>query len=83
MISPYAKLGYVTHVQYEHGSILRYIEDNFGLPQLAASDTRANDPAVDAFDYTQKARPFTPIKSQMKADDFIRQPPDPRAPDDD
>jgi phospholipase C len=83
MISPYAKLGYVTHVQYEHGSILRYVEDNFGLPQMAASDTRANDPAVDAFNYKQKARPFTPIKSQMKADDFIRQPPDPRAPDED
>ena len=27
IISPYAKKGYVSHVQYEHGSILRFVED--------------------------------------------------------
>ena len=58
MISPYAKQGYVTHVQYETSSVLRYIEDNFGLPPLAKSDMRANDPATDAFDYNQKPRAF-------------------------
>jgi phospholipase C len=58
MISPYAKQGYVTHVQYETSSVLRYIEDNFGLPPMAASDARANDPATDAFDYAQKPRAF-------------------------
>ncbi len=61
MISPYAKKGYVTHVQYETSSVLRYIEDNFDLPQLAASDARANDPASDAFDYAQKPRRFRKI----------------------
>ena len=58
MISPYAKTGYVTHVQYETASVLRFIEDNFGLAPLAHSDARANDPAGDAFDYTQKPRKF-------------------------
>jgi phospholipase C len=61
VISPYAKKGYVTHVQYETASVLRYMEDNFGLPQLAASDRRAKDPAGDALDYTQKPRAFTKI----------------------
>jgi phospholipase C len=61
IVSPYAKKGYVTHVQYETASVLRYIEDNFGLKQLAASDARANDPATDAFDYRRKPRPFTKI----------------------
>ena len=37
VVSPYAKHGYVTHVQYETASVLRFIEDNFGLPPLAAS----------------------------------------------
>ena len=55
VISPYAKQDYVSHVQYEHGSILRFIEDHYGLGRLAASDTRANDPAVDCFDFTQTA----------------------------
>ena len=65
IVSPYAKKGYVTHVQYETASVLRYIEDNFGLPQLAASDKRANDPAGDVFDYGQKPRPFKNIKDAM------------------
>jgi phospholipase C len=58
IISPYAKQNYVSHVQYEHGSMLRFAEDEFGLPQMSASDTRANSPAADAFDFTQKPRPF-------------------------
>jgi phospholipase C len=58
VISPYARKGYVTHVQYETSSVLRYIEDNFGLAPMAASDERANDPAGDAFDYAQQPRKF-------------------------
>ena len=62
MISPYAKHGYVTHVQYETASVLRYIEDNFALPPMAASDKRANDPATDAFDYARQPRKFKKIR---------------------
>ena len=58
MISPYARQGYVTHKRYETASVLRYIEDNFGLAPLAHSDKRANDPATDAFDYNAKPRAF-------------------------
>jgi phospholipase C len=61
VISPYAKKGYVSHVQYETSSVLRFMEDNFHLPHLAASDKRANDPAADVFDFTQQPRPFVPI----------------------
>ncbi|MGB6601807.1 MAG: alkaline phosphatase family protein [Candidatus Cybelea sp.] len=63
MISPYAKKGSVTHVQYETASVLRFIEDNFGLAQMAASDKRASDPANDSasFDFTQKPRRFKGI----------------------
>ncbi|MBV8530621.1 MAG: hypothetical protein JO104_04835, partial [Candidatus Eremiobacteraeota bacterium] len=63
IVSPYARKGSVTHVQYETSSVLRFIEDNFGLAPLAASDARANDPAVDpnAFDYHQAPRKFRKI----------------------
>lgn len=60
-ISPYAKSGYVTHAQYETSSVLRYIEDNFGLAQLAPSDARAADPGPDVFDYSAPPRTFKPI----------------------
>ena len=45
VISPYAKKNYVSHVQYETASVLRFAEDLYGLTQMAAADTRANSPA--------------------------------------
>jgi len=61
VISPYAKQNYVSHVQYEHGSILRFIEDTFGLARLAASDQRATSPAADCFDFAAPPRAFVPF----------------------
>jgi phospholipase C len=72
MISPYAKEGYVTHVQYETSSVLRYIEDNFGLAPLAKSDMRANDPADDAFDYSQEPRKFKKIPGAKPPSYWLR-----------
>jgi phospholipase C len=71
-ISPYAKRGYVSHVQFETASVLRFIEDQYGLGQLAASDARANDPAADCFDFTRKPRTFAPFKTDLKPRDFVR-----------
>jgi phospholipase C len=73
VISPYAKQGYVTHVQYEHGSMLRFIEDNWGLAQLAASDARANDPAQDCFNWSLPPRPFTPFAAKYPDSYFLEQ----------
>ncbi len=78
IVSPYAKHGYVSHVLYEHGSLLRYVEDIWGLPQLAQSDKRANDPAADAFDYTLKPRAFRPIDTSRQPGGAFAQPADVR-----
>ncbi len=72
MISPYAKAGYVTHVQYETSSVLRYIEDNFGLAPMAASDKRANNPADDAFDYAQNPRKFKKFAGGRSSQYWLR-----------
>ncbi len=80
-ISPYAKNNYVSHVQYETTSVLRFAEDLFGLPQLSASDTRATSPAADCFNFLQKPRKFVPINAPQNATLFLRQPNDPRIPD--
>ena len=71
MIGPYTKQKYVSHVQYEHGSILRFAEDQFGLGRLSASDARANSPEGDAIDFTQSPRPFKPFKVKGGARDLI------------
>ncbi len=72
VISPYAKPNYVSHVQYEFGSIVQFVEDVFGLSRLAASDTRANSFVPDCFDFTQQARRFSPIHTTMTPADFVR-----------
>lgn len=72
VISPYAKHGYVSHVQYEFGSILRFTESIFRLGHLAASDRRANN-LRDAFDFSQPPRAFTPIPAPYPIGYFLRQ----------
>ena len=64
VISPYAKQNYVSHVQYETASVLRFAEDVYGLAPLAAADRRATSPAGDCFDFDGRARPFVPINAE-------------------
>jgi len=81
VISPYAKQNYVSHVQYETASVLRFAEDLWGLKQLAAADRRAASPAADCFDFTQKPRAFIPIKAPKGIKFFLHQSEDLRIPD--
>jgi phospholipase C len=81
VISPYAKQNYVSHVQYETASVLRFIEDLFGLSQLSQADERAASPAADCFDFTQQPRKFVPIQAPENQAFFLKQPVDPRIPD--
>jgi len=80
IISPYVKKGKVSHTHYEHGSILRFVEDIWGLPRLAASDARATSP-VDVFNFKKPPRKFKEINSPYDKEYFLHQPLDPRWPD--
>jgi phospholipase C len=55
LISPYAKTGYVDHTVGEFSSVLRFIEDNWGLSQLTHRDRDAHN-LSEAFDFTQEPR---------------------------
>ena len=80
IISPYAKKGLVSHTKYEHGSILKFIEQRFGLAPLAASDNRANSP-LDCFDFSQKPRKFVSISAKYEMNHFLHEPVDFTPPD--
>ncbi len=43
VISPLAKKGYVSHAQMDHVSILRFIQNNWGLPPLNSRNSMSND----------------------------------------
>jgi len=62
IVSPYAKQvvygkqGYITHSTYELSSVLRFIEERFGVAPLTQRDAIAND-ILDAFDFSQAPLP--------------------------
>jgi hypothetical protein len=85
IISPYAREtsasqpGYVSHTQYEYGSILKFIEQVFNVPPLGSpssgyTDQRANS-IIDSFDFTQQPRPFSAIPSKYPISRFVHEPP--------
>lgn len=60
VISPYAKPHSVSHTQYDFGSVLKFVEDTFGLGSLGTSDAPANS-MDDMFNFTQKRNVFRPV----------------------
>jgi phospholipase C len=60
VISPYAKLGYISHLTHDFGSILKFIEQTFNLPSLGYADAPA-DNLSDCFNFAQSATPFQTI----------------------
>jgi phospholipase C len=82
-ISPFAFQNKVDHIQYDFGSIARFIENTFGLAQLAASDRRARPIDDGCLNYSQPPRSFVAIDSRLPASYFMNEPPDERPPDSD
>jgi phospholipase C len=83
-ISPYSYQGVVSHTQYETSSILRFIEDQFGLAQLSTSDARATSAGVGCINPSApQPRPFVPFVTTMKPEQFLHQKPSGRPPDQD
>jgi acid phosphatase len=43
IVSPFAKRGFVDHTQYDTSSILKLIEERYGLQPLSSRDAAAKD----------------------------------------
>jgi phospholipase C len=56
VISPYAIPGHIAHTVYEHSSVIKFIEETFGLPNLGNRDVDAND-MMDSFNFNQTPNP--------------------------
>jgi phospholipase C len=66
--------GYVSHTQYEFGSILKFVENIWDLGRLGTTDSRATS-IVDCFDFAQSPRTFKRISSSYPREYFEHQPP--------
>ncbi len=82
VVSPWARHGVVSHTQYEFGSIIKFVEDVYGLPSLGTTDVRATS-IEDAFDFSQSPSKFAPISAKYSKSFFEHQPPSNEPPDND
>jgi phospholipase C len=82
VVSPYAQAGYISHTTHDFGSILKFIEETYGLPSLGYADVAADD-FSDCFDFTQTPLKFQTISAPLSAEHFLRDRRPPTDPDDD
>ncbi|MCU1493760.1 MAG: Phosphoesterase family protein [Acidimicrobiaceae bacterium] len=68
VVSPYSKRNYVSHVYYDHTSILAMLERKWNLPALTYRDANAND-LIDFIDIAalQKRHPTFPSLPRLPA----------------
>jgi phospholipase C len=79
IVSPYVQ-AHVEHTQYETASVLRFIEDNWDLGTLGQEDKRAAG-IENAFNFSQKPRPFKTIPADYSQSYFLHQKPSGIPPD--
>ncbi len=77
VISAYTPAGYVDNSTHDFGSILHFVESNFGLPSLGTADFYADD-LQEYFSPSAAPRVFHPLPVTQQIDTT-----DQRAPDDD
>jgi phospholipase C len=82
VVSPYAKAQYISHVNHDFGSILKFIEEVYGLPSLGYADARADD-LSDCFNLSQQPLTFQTIQAPLGADFFLNDHRTPEGPDND
>lgn len=86
VISPYiSKSGYISHTTHDFGSILRFLERNYGISEgaLGVADAAATDNLSDFFNFSQSPIPFTPITAPSNTQACIGDTSPPSDPDDD
>ncbi len=69
--SPYARSGYVSHTTYEFGSILRFIEDAFGLGSLGGTDATSHSIA-DVLDLNAAPHAYTAVAARRRSAESFR-----------
>ena len=84
-VSAYTQPGYINNIRHDFGSILRFIEHNFGMKPgaLGFADNRSTTDLTAFYDLSRTPRAFQTVAAPKTASFFIH---DPRAatdPDDD
>jgi len=84
-VSAYTPTGYINNVRHDFGSILRFVEHNFGIREgaLNFADSRATSDLAGFYDFTLTPRTFKTIKAPKDATFFLHDKRKATDPDDD
>jgi phospholipase C len=82
VISTYARVGYISHVNHDFGSILKFIEQVYRLGSLGYADAPA-DNLADCFNFSQTPLQFQTVAAPLDAEHFLNDKTPPTDPDDD
>jgi phospholipase C/sugar lactone lactonase YvrE len=84
-VSAYTPSGYIDNTNHDFGSILRFVEGNFGIAEgsLGFADARAEDDLSSFYNLAITPRSFTTVPTQATIKSFIEDRTPPTAPDDD
>jgi phospholipase C len=84
-VSAYTAAHYINNVRHDFGSIVRFIEDNFGIQPgaLHFADARASTDLTAFYDFTAAPRTFKTLAAPKDATFFLTDPAPPLDPDDD
>jgi phospholipase C len=85
VVSAFTAKGLINNNRHDFGSILRFIEHNFGIPEgaLTFADQRATNDLTGFFNLTLAPRPFQTIPAALNASFFLNDKTAPVDPDDD
>ncbi len=85
VVSAYTAAGYINNARHDFGSILRFIESNFGIAAgtLDFADARATTDLTDFFDLTRAPRSYQAITAAKDAKVFLNDKRKATDPDDD
>jgi phospholipase C len=84
-VSAYTPAGYINNSRHDFGSILRFIERNFGIQEgaLNFADARATNDLTGFFDLTRTPRKYQNIDAPKSATFFLHDKRKATDPDDD
>jgi phospholipase C len=74
VVSAYTPAGYIDNQRYDFGSILRFVQHNFGITEgsLNFADARANNDLTAFFQLTASPRVYRTINAPKSANFFLR-----------
>jgi phospholipase C len=84
-VSAYTPAGYIDNSRHDFGSMIRFVESNFGITPgiLTFADARASDSLSGFFNLNSTPRPFVSIPARLSAHFFLNDNSAPEDPDDD